>query len=358
MGKVTMRVGTSVLACGALVGGLGMGTADASAPRVRQWKVTQTSKVKAADRMESLAVTGRKSAWGSGSFDRGRDDQRPQVFRWNGKSWRQATPPDKAQVGFTHIDASSDQNVWWFGNSPGQGSYRVARWDGRKWTSIPSLPKFTLLDADVVSASDVWVLDRDIDHQQFLRHWGGKKWASMQISTRVTNIDMGSARRGWVVGGEGQPYILRWTGKRWQNVPTPQYSDAEKHHGGDLWLNSVVDVSPNNAFAVGTIFWYDPDTAEERTQEIALHWNGRAWKKVAVPARFTYLHGLAKDGMGGFWMRPGNWDTLVNYRAGKWTTVAAPSPDGMLTQLANVPGTSSMLGVGSVSTDGGFFATR
>jgi hypothetical protein len=353
------RGGLSVLACGVLVAGLGVGHADASAPAVKKWKVTQTTKVAAADRMESLAVTGRKSAWASGSYDKARDDQRPQVFRWNGKSWRSVTPPDKARVGNTRIEASSDKNVWWFGNSPDQGSYRAARWNGKKWTAIPVSRKYTLLDTDVVSASDVWVLDRNIDHEQFLRHWNGKKWTSRYISVRVTNVDLGSARRGWLVGGSGQPYTLRWTGKIWKSVHSPRYTDAEKH-GGDLWLNSVVDVSANSAFAVGTILWHDPDTAEERTREIALKWNGRTWKKVAVPAKFTYLHGLAKDGAGGFWMQSGDSKTLVHYRAGKWTTVAAPSAEAQVGQLANVPGTSSMLGVGTVANGwhGGFFATR
>src|SRR5690242_2693341 len=66
-----------------------------------------------------------------------------------------------------------------------------------------------------------------------------------------------------------RPNIEHWDGASWSPSPI----DAKD---GDL--ESVVEIAPDDAWAVGTLSEYQ--------QTLALHWDGTVWSPVSVPSPF------------------------------------------------------------------------
>src|SRR5262249_38400293 len=78
----------------------------------------------------------------------------------------------------------------------------------------------------------------------------------------------------WAVGefananGKNQTLILHWNGTAWKRVKSPSPGGGLANHE----LLGVVDVSPTNAYAVGTY------TKDNQAHTLFEHWNGTEWK--------------------------------------------------------------------------------
>jgi hypothetical protein len=301
-----------------------------------------------------VTATGPADAWAVGSRE-GTDRHQPLVFRWNGTDWADVALPAISDLTLSSVAASSSDNVWAFGHSlfetgPGGGSMlRALRFDGSGWTVSTIDEDRIVYDVDADGPSDVWLAGTNgMQRPGNLLRWNGTTWNSTTIPGDVYGIDMASAQRGWAVGTSGgQPAAHRWDGQRWQSVATPTYS-APGGVSGQAVLNDVLALSATDVWAVGSLSWMD-DEDNEIHQPIAMRWNGSGWTKVEVVATDAGdLSGLVPDGTGGFWVRSGS-TTLLRYRAGAWTKVelpTVPDSDTVLSQLTNVPGTETMLGVG------------
>lgn len=97
------------------------------------------------------------------------------------------------------------------------------------------------------------------------------------------------------------PLIEHWDGTAWTEVPSPDLGEGE---GGAL--NTVVAISPSDVWAAG-----DQDHAAGETTSLIEHWDGSAWNVVPGPAQPEHTSMSIGD-------------------------------------LARVPGTSTLWGVGSI----------
>lgn len=342
------------------------GTASAAPTAPATWSVTSLTRLTGNESLSDLTAPGSKSAWAVGGSWRGAENS-PLVYRWNG-SWQRTPVPAQVDVGLSHVAASSDKNVWAFGlRTQPAPALKAFRWNGTAWrASVVENGDVHLWDVDVLSPSNMWLAVSGGATAEPLRRWDGRTWNPVAApADRVHAMDFTSAKSGWAVGDAGGlPRMLRWNGSAWKTAALPAIPVPE---GANSALSDVLALSPDNVWAVGTISWLDGD--DEQFRPIVLHWNGSAWRKVTTPDYRFDLSNLAPDGAGGFWVK-GGVETLVNHRAGTWTAVprpTVPETDGVFGRMVNVPGTSTMLGVGSASPwgapeedseDGAFFTAR
>ncbi|MFG2004327.1 hypothetical protein ACGFNU_34720 [Spirillospora sp. NPDC048911] len=327
------------------------GVAEAAPkPTPQKWTLAKRGNVPGDDGLGALAVTGRKSAWAAGSIWQGK----PLLFRWNG-GWNRVKLPAHVNVSLDELDATSDKNVWAFG-SDRSSALKAFRWNGKTWkAAVVERGEVSTWDADVVSASNVWLSVEEHSGRGQLRNWNGRKWRSMRVpaASRLYGLSFSSAKNGWAVGlkanGSGA-LAARWNGSSWKSTPLPR---IQMPKGATSELSSVLALSSRNVYAVGSYSWMVDDDEEHRP--IVLHWNGSKWRRLAGPNLHAGLSGLSTDGRGGLWMKAGV-DKLANYRAGRWTVAPIPGRAGQhvsVDAMANVPGTATILGVGSIWPDGG-----
>jgi hypothetical protein len=346
----TAVLGTVLMLLGGLVSGPGTATAWAAPPWCPQtWRLGEVSERSGNDFLSDLVATGPASAWAVGATVTGGSD-RPLVRHWNGAEWTDVSTPDLPDTSLGTVDASSDQNVWAFGGQWTENGRRgkALHWNGTVWTASDVGSNFSVTDADVVGTGDVWIAGRGLEGETPLRHWNGRSWAEVAAPGEVWSLHMTSGTQGWAVGmNDLRGSVLRWDGSTWRSVPIPAHTVPE---GGTFGLASVLALSPTNVWAVGAIVW--PVENREESEPVALRWDGTRWTKVDVPGTGFGLGGLAPDGCGGVWMRTYQGGELLHYRAGRWTKAELPNvaeTDLVGAQLANVPGTAKMLGVGVVS---------
>ncbi|SFE22699.1 hypothetical protein SAMN05216251_102169 [Actinacidiphila alni] len=172
------------------------------------------------------------------------------------------------------------------------------------------------------------------------RGWHKVKLAPFDGSSRINGAAAAPAgakgvRDAWVVGDSddsiGGVYTEHWDGKAWHMVTAPLPKAAD--YGG---LLSVSEVSPLDVWAAG---WadivdsttQDPDGStqvESHFEALVEHWDGKAWRRVAVPhaAAFTPNTILALPG-GKVWAG-GYSDTdqpvVRAYDGHRWTVSALP----------------------------------
>jgi hypothetical protein len=119
-----------------------------------------------------------------------------------------------------------------------------------------------------------------------IEHWNGRDWNAQAIAVKkgqkiLSGVAATSTNNAWAVGysaARGQApanhraLIMRWNGRAWTRVPSPQGSPAL---AGEL--TAVAAASASDAWAVGTSF------GATANQTLILHWNGSAWTRQPSP---------------------------------------------------------------------------
>jgi len=116
----------------------------------------------------------------------------------------------------------------------------------------------------------------------------------------LNGVDASSASDAWAVGAFGSgredaglgTLTEHWTGAAWSVVASP---DTLRN---DDVLNAVADVSPTNAWAVGSV-----KTSGTKTgSPLIVHWNGASWQTVASPAGVSgKLRAVSADRASDIW---------------------------------------------------------
>ncbi|MEU2627529.1 hypothetical protein [Kitasatospora sp. NPDC007106] len=147
----------------------------------------------------------------------------------------------------------------------------------------------------------------------------------------------------WAVGsrsdpaaGEDRGLALHWDGRAWREVPLPAGPADRSVHP-----LALAAAGPRDLWAVGA-------TAHDRTtapRPLALHWDGSAWRTVPTPGTEgdAALLGAAADRAGGLWAvgvaydPDGTGRPLTEHWDGRaWRIVDAPGEDGRSTTLESV----------------------
>lgn len=220
------------------------------------------------------------------------------VERWDGSQWT-IIPSPNVGLDDNHllsVDVVSENDVWAVGyylNEFGIAQTLVERWNGIQWEIIPS-PNTTplrdneLLSVQAVAANDVWAVGYYIDDlgvgQTLTMRWQGKGWTVVPSpntgpeGNALHDLAIISATDIWAVGfsiSTGnllRTLAMHWDGIAWSIVPSPNVGSTD-----NLAL-SVDGVSTDNVWAVG---YYTGNRGA--FQPLAIHWDGAAWNAVPVP---------------------------------------------------------------------------
>lgn len=311
------------------------------------------------DTVSAIAATSTGNAWAVGgklAIVHGNAEGVPAVFHWNGKSWTQVFLPGPVhEGGFSAVSASSATDVWAIGGCMGCAGF-AAHWNGKKWTWHASIATSPASIA-AFSQSNVWVAD-----YTHLDHWTGRSWhryAAAPGWNGVWALSGIAADDIWAAGlavGGLQPEAVHWNGVSWKLARVP---DISLPASGEAIPAGVTAESARNAWIAGAIQYPDPvSSGLTDYQPFVLHWNGKAWRQLGVPAWFPpdfgFTH-LASDGRGGFWAVAGTprapaTEKLLHYRGGRWQVTSLPPIPGSaawpsgptLSDIARVPGTWQM----------------
>ena len=320
------------------------------------------------------------------------------IERWAGKSWQRVTLPAAVAkkwnadsgVSFPVVGASSARNVWAFGENlaSSSGSDGYLRLNGRKWT-VGNLPGTSIASGNlvvitatrVISGKDVWVFGGKLkatasgeSFAPYAAQYNGHKWISKSVpgDGAIVGVSEISAGNMWAAIGTPQifaapggpattPSVDQWNGKSWQTAavqPTsalPAGASLDSilaERGGHVWIGGGATNTKGG------------------TTEFAAELTGSTWTVSTLPAKASSgdyaLTSMAPDSDGGIWAVAGGLEApnirIWHLTGGAWTGPSSPSfgsSHRTLFQLAAVPGTSSVWGVGAVergSTAAGLIA--
>jgi hypothetical protein len=180
-------------------------------------------------------------------------------------------------------------------------------------------------------------------------HYNGHSWTKFGgVANGIEGGSALSASNIWATGSIHSPgdSLAHYNGTRWSRVSAPALKNAQ--------FNDIVAVSRGNVWAVG-------EPAGSITSGLVVHWDGRRWRKIAVPWQ-VQPRSVISDGQGGLWMTassgssgPGqvSW-VLHRSKSGRWTrTRISTGAPGGLNDLALDPGTHAVWGAGDAATKAG-----
>jgi len=393
--KLTSRRAALVLAGGAVALVGGMLPAQAS---TTGWRSVARVSVKGdIALLTGVAAVAKADAWAVGGAATTKITKPVGIVEhWTGKSWRRVRLPAAVAktwngysgLAFPVVGASSATNVWAFSQNlvSGKGSDAYLRLNGRKWT-VGTLPGTSETSSHVVvitatrviSSKDVWVFGGKLNaatstpsFTPYAAQYNGHKWIHKSIpgAGAVVGVSEISAGNMWAALGTPQlyagagisastPSVAHWNGKAWAAAPV-QPTAAQLPAGADF--TSILAARGGHVWIGG-----GATNAKGGTTEFAAELTGSTWKVSPLPATASTsdyaLTSMASDGHGGIWAIAsgvaGGSVRIWHMTGGAWTGPSRPSFGGsnrILFQLAAVPGTSSVWGVGAVqrraSTDG------
>ena len=268
--------------------------------------------------------------------------------------------PSGAQL--TGVTVLSPCNVW----AAQLGGSGIWHWDGAEWTAAV-LPGTTapanLTAIRAITASDIWTVGYTEDATGFNRtlieHWDGSSWTVSpesqhpSISDRLTAVTATSSTNVWAVGatfddtGVQKSVIEHWNGAAWTRLPAVPTSGERDE------LFGVAAVSPASAWAVG-----DTRTpALSQIRGLVLHWDGRSWSQVSVPANVTRLRGVAVVSANDAWAVGasglfGATPVILHWDGSSWQQAATPPGTGTLLAVTATSATDAWA-VGEASSKNG-----
>jgi hypothetical protein len=186
------------------------------------------------------------------------------------------------------------------------------------------------------SAIDAWAVGITSTTPYLAEHWNGKTWTRVPVPSLPGSEGSGlssvadiSPADAWAVGtiesNTGSTALaLHWNGKKWSKVPIPVVSRNES-------LGSVSGLSATSAWAVG--YYYSGSAATP----LVVHWNGKAWSRISAPVSAgasSYLYGVKALSPHDAWAVGGVYPSssfdfsslILHWNGVSWKRVLSPSP--------------------------------
>ncbi|MEU8193570.1 hypothetical protein AB0C10_07285 [Microbispora amethystogenes] len=320
------------------------------------------------DRLGGLAVTREKTVWVAGTrvpHACGPDTRAPLLLRGDGGRWREVAAPPVTEP--RDLAAASDRDVWLFGDDA------AARWDGRRWTTVPG-PGGRPERVHAAAPGDVWAvvnanfldgaggaeIEGSWGSRADLRRWDGTAWRTARPPLVAKDVDGLPGGEVWVAGSSrGRAAVARWNGWSWSTVPLPAVPALHRNQLSEL-VDLAMDESGRVA-AVGWVAWVCGTEEEDVTfcgsTLLLRRENGRwSYSLMSDPELDPHLR-LEADGRGGFWLfyAKNEWNTAVRHLSGgEWTQGTFPVGPLGHTRLASVvrePGTARIWVVAADDTE-------
>jgi hypothetical protein len=304
----------------------------------------------------------------------------PLIEHWDGNAWGQMPMTGAGQL--ATIAAVSPTDVWALGTEPVSDvvvDQPIAEhWDGSSWQRVPipkpkSADEAYLVDTAVASATDIWAVgywagSGPRGYRTLVEHWDGTAWKIVRspsplAGSLLNGVTAVSAQDAWAVGRTVtkfrpshpsttpvQTLVLHWNGAVWKRVKSPSPTASNRKGARrDASLSDVDAASARNIWAVGTYF-RRARNGHHAYQTLALHWNGKTWRKLpsANPGGNRHMNALeavAADSAGEVWAT-GSYHTSgggrllgERRRGGSWKAVRMPP---LRTPHAPEPGLASL----------------
>jgi hypothetical protein len=327
MRRLAARLGLGALAVSAALTMAAASAWAASWPTTR-WHIAYRSHTRTPSVLIGVTATGPKHAWvlgqtGSTFF----------VLQWNGRAWDRLKPLPRHLI-LGAIAASSSADVWVFGSPAGSPGNEAVHWNGTSWATMPmpsGTMSYSVFYAVAASPSDVWAATGS----RSMLHWDGSSWQRSHYELPGFNPLATAGGRIWRVdsgrigGHPGRLMVRTWTGTSWRLVTSP--------HPG-LVPNTSIDISASSPANI----WIRVPIRGGHDRAFLLHWDGKAWKRMAEPDLHTSGAMVVAVGRAGAWANGG----LARWTGRSWAEWTG-QPHVCLAavgdEMTGVPGTESAL---------------
>jgi hypothetical protein len=233
------------------------------------------------DDLNDVAMVGASDGWAVGASGA--------VLHWDGERWAYIVSPTPYNLRTVSMVSASDG--WAAGDT-------MLHWDGRSWSRIQDYGRYPgwITSLDALSPTDAWAVGGEEHglHECLtnILHWDGEAWQNWPgfptgVAGCLLSVAMVSPTDGWAVSEGGTSVMgswsggaLRWDGEVWSDAPLPALPVATS-------LNSVYMVSADDGWIAGR----NGDGPFPRP--LMLHWNGRQWSSVQLPATYAELSDVA-----------------------------------------------------------------
>jgi hypothetical protein len=267
-------------------------------------------------------------AWAVGYYDS--FGWKTLTMHWDGSSWSvvDSPSPDPSLNNLTGVTALSGSDAWAVGHGGATGSLALHR-TGATWERTTTANLGTgsniLNGISVASANDIWAVGH-AQNQSLTLHYDGAAWTvvpspNLEYGVRLEDVVAIGPRDAWAVGWSGSAsgaddknVAMRWNGKKWSIVPTPQPGGEL---GDRLW--AIDALAPNDVWATGVY------SSGQSQRSLILHWNGASWRVVPHNCE-TYggLTGVTTLSATDAWA-VGDSETC-HYDGKTWTEIPSPQP--------------------------------
>jgi hypothetical protein len=372
-----------------------------SAVAAPAWVITPTvdpsaQNVAFANVLNAVGARTSTDAWAVGNFAGGNDDDGQVMLteRWNGTAWSQVPTPNVVRFDekLLAVSPAAADDVWAVGSTNRISFARTdpitAHFDGTSWSIVPTpattgAAKSILFGVANLGGGSAWAVGRSHDAHALIERWDGSAWTvvphpdpvaptgSTLSSVTLSGISALSANDIWAVGNystltgvvrDVYTLTMHWNGTAWSVLPSPNPGTRSPLNGQQQVLNGVVEIAPNDAWAVGNTI----DTVSgsfQAEKPIAFHWNGSAWSNVAVPtlAGAGLLSSVTANASSTVWAagRVGSNTLILRWNGTAWSQETSPNGatgETLLNGINAVPGSATEVWAAGINlpTAGGY----
>jgi hypothetical protein len=346
--KIARRAGIVLGSVSAVAVTMAAGT-PARALEAPQWQITARvhyGPTNNASGYSVVVVPAADDAWVFGGTNPG-GTSAPAAEHWDGTRWQRWTLPSGLSGFIVAADSSSPDNVWAVGDG------YALRWNGARWAVANTWAQGgEATSVSVISPADVWVFGpSSFTGATGLGtwHYNGRAWIrATGLAAAVYRASAVSRHNIWGITASG---VIHYNGHAWTAVP------SAAPVLGDTQLNDILAVAKDSVWVSGIA----PASGAEGRLVLA-HWNGKRWARFLAPWQVQQSERFAPDGAGGIWIpvvtggvSPATWILHLS-RTGTWTRTriaAGPGAGVGVGDLALVPGTTTLWGIGGLLTTTG-----
>ncbi len=222
----------------------------------RAWMIVTTVDPSDFQGLSSVTCTAANNCWAVGGASRLVSDFNRMEFtvaeHWDGHTWSiVATPNPLDNSAFIGVTCAGATSCWAVGQSLPQGKTVAEHWDGHAW-SVVATPNASPASNDLVGVScssphDCWAVGEanvgfSSQDRTLAEHWNGRSWSIVPTpnldpdnDNTLWSVTCPRSRLCWAVGWSngktleipGHTEIMRWTGRAWSLVTSPDPSATE-----------------------------------------------------------------------------------------------------------------------------------